>query len=381
MARSWPFLPAGALDAVPRSVRERALVLAGRRFPRPKVRLAGGGAGAAEAGRPPTVFFLLSDYDKPSGGVQVIYRQVDILNRAGIRASVLHQAPGFRCSWFPNDTAVTDARATALRPRDVLVVTELDIDVVAGLPRPVSHLVLNQSGHLTWSQHADVVSRHYRERPDRTGLLGMLVVSEHSRALMSYALPGLPIHRVRPSVDPALFHPGSGARPRRLTYLPRRGRADLDLVLTLLRSRDALGGWEVTPVGGTGQAAFAEAMRSSRIVLSTSYQEGFGLPAAEAMACGNYVVGYHGYGGREFLRPEFSAPVATGDVLAAARAVEDAIRRDSESDWTVERGLQAAAFVAAEYGPDRERDDVVTAYEQLLNPLGQDFARITQGAP
>ena len=47
------------------------------------------------------------------------------------------------------------------------------------------------------------------------------------------------------------------------------------------------------------------------------------MPAAEAMACGSYVIGNHGQGGREFFLPEFSTAIEAGDTLAFARAVEE----------------------------------------------------------
>jgi Glycosyl transferases group 1 len=343
----------------PGRLEQAARVVLGRRpGPRPRVRLASTATG------PATVYFLAPDFAPPSGGVRVMYRHVDILNQAGIRASVLHQRPGFRCTWFENSTSVTDAASTSLGPGDVLVVPEIDVDIVAGLPRPVCHLVLNQSGHLTWKQAASAVSRHYRSG---SGLLGMITVSEHSTELMEYAFPGLPIRRVRPSVDPTVFAPGGASRARRLSYLPRRGRQDAALVLALLGARGVLDGWQVEELGGVSQTAFASSMRAGRIVLSLSYQEGFGLPAAEAMACGNYVIGYHGFGGQEFFRPEFSAPVPTGDVLAVARAVEDAVRHDADTGrWCIDRGQEAAGYVLAEYSPDRERQDVLAAYTELL---------------
>ena len=38
-------------------------------------------------------------------------------------------------------------------------------------------------------------------------------------------------------------------------------------------------------------------------ILSCGHPEGFGLPLAEAIACGCLVVGYHGLAGRDFAIP------------------------------------------------------------------------------
>lgn len=309
------------------------------------------------------LYFPLADYDVPCGGVRVIYRHVDILNDAGIPARVLHQKPGFRCTWFDNTTATTDIRVTGVGPDDVVVVPELDVDVIARLPRPVSHIILNQSGHLTWRRSGTLVVQHYLQAD---GLLGNVVVSDHSARLLSYTFPHIPVARVRTSIDTNLFRPGGNERPRRLVYIPRRGAEDNHLVLNLLRSSGDLGDWEVRALDNLSQSAFAAELRTARITLSLSYQEGFGLPALEAMASGSYVIGYHGYGGQEFLRPPFACPLPTGDVLAVAQAVAEAIRRDDDGSWCRDQGLRAAAFVRETYTPEAEIRSVVDAYCGLL---------------
>jgi hypothetical protein len=294
-----------------------------------------------------------------------MYRHIDLLNAAGLPAAALHQRPGFRYSWFANDTIVTDVRSSAVGPDDVLVLPELDVDLVAGKNLGIRHIVLNQSGHLTWNRAPDEVIEHYRTSAD---LLGTITVSEHSVELVAHAFPQLPVHRVRGSVDPSVFGPAVNGRERVISYLPRRGRAETAQVIHILKSRGALEGWQLQPLHGLSQAEFADRLRSSTIMLSLSYQEGFGLPPVEAMACGNYVIGFHGFGGREFFRPEFSCPVETADVLAVARAVEDAVSNERQSPgWCAVRGAAASRFVLSEYSPEQERTEARHAYTDLIN--------------
>jgi hypothetical protein len=294
-----------------------------------------------------------------------MYRHIDLLNAAGLPSAALHQRPGFRYSWFANDTIVTDVRSSAVGPDDVLVLPELDVDLVAGKGLAIRHIVLNQSGHLTWNRAPDQVIEHYRTSVD---LLGTITVSEHSAELVGHAFPQLQVHRVRGSVDPLVFRPERDGRKRIISYLPRRGRVETAQVIHILKSRGALEGWQLQPLHGLSQSEFADRLRSSMIMLSLSYQEGFGLPPVEAMACGNYVIGFHGFGGREFFRPEFSCPVETGDVLAVAHAVEAALINERQSaGWCATRGEAASRFVLSEYSPERERAEVRHAYTDLIN--------------
>src|SRR4051794_9788999 len=82
----------------------------------------------------PTVYFLVPDYNIPAGGNRVIYRHVDILNGAGIKTFALHERRGFRFSWFENNTPVTNLAATKIARNDVLVVSELNVDLLGRLP-------------------------------------------------------------------------------------------------------------------------------------------------------------------------------------------------------------------------------------------------------
>ena len=335
-------------------------VIDNRRNPNPRVTF-------SDSSRTCTLFFLTPDYNIPTGGIRVIYRHVDILNEAGIDAAVLHQRRGYRCNWFDNRTRVTDIHSSAVGRSDVLVVPELNVNILAGLPAGTRHVVLNQSGHLTWLRQADLVADHYSGSRD---LLGIIVVSDHSAELLRHAYPQRTILRVRNGIDRAVFYPPDGRKPRQIACFPRRGSQDLGIVLQLLWARGTLDGWRILPLERLSQAAFADGLRASRIALHLSYQEGFGLPAAEAMACGSYVIGYHGFGGREFMRPEFSSPVETGDVLAVASSVERVIGADSRGeDWCMTRGRLASAFVLDEYSVQRERESIVTAYSSLLAGL------------
>ncbi len=312
----------------------------------------------------PTIYFSVPDWNQPSGGLKVAYDHVQALNDAGVPARVLHQKSGFRLDWFDNDAPVTCVPNVTLGPDDVIVVAEVAVDVFIRSRCPARHIVLNQSGHLTFQTSADMVMDHMLtcER-----MLGSVVVSQHSAEYLRTAFPGRPVARARNAVDPSVFYPERPRPSRVLGYSLRRGRDDILQALSILEARGSLEGWEVREIAGADQRRYAKALAATRVLLSAPYQEGFGLPAAEAMACGAYVVGYDGFGGREYFRPEFSSPIATGDVLALAMATEDVLVRDREDPgWLDDRSVTAAAFIAEEYSPQRSALSVVDAYAAIL---------------
>lgn len=311
-----------------------------------------------------TIYFLAGNHDLPTGGMRVIYRHVDILNAAGIRAAVLHRRRGFRCTWFKHHTRVTDTDSISVTPSDLLVVSELDVDLLRGLPRGFPHVVFNQGVHLTWRRDAEWVTQHYRRSVD---LRGVVTVSQHSAELLRHAFPDTPVTVVHPSLDPGLFRLGNAERPRRIGYMPRRGKEDASLALAILRARGLPDGWEVVPLHNLTPAEVGDALRACRIFLSFAHQEGFGLPAVEAMGCGAYVIGYHGFGGLEHFRAEFSLPIGAGDVLAMVHAVQWTLEREREDpEWCRRRGREASLFVHDTYSPHREAMAATAFYSSIL---------------
>jgi glycosyltransferase involved in cell wall biosynthesis len=322
----------------------------------------------------PTVYFLTPDYRTPSGGIRVIYRHVDILNEAGIDASVLHRRPGFRCEWFENETNVTDVAATIVSPRDILVVPEIDVAVLESVPSGIRHVIFNQNSHLTW-QRTPQAGRFYAPRP---GLAAVVCVSEHNRQMLERAFPAAPLQRVHLGIDERIFHPrGQQQRPRRIAYMPRRGREDARQVMAILQERGLPDGWEIVALDNLSHEDVAVELRKARIFLAFTKVEGFGLPPAEAMACGCHVIGNDGFAGREFFRPEFSTTIESGDITGFVDAIEAAIRLEAGEPGRCERlGRAASQFVLSEYSQSRERDDVVALYSNLFEAQHQ--ARLLQ---
>ena len=310
----------------------------------------------------PTVYFLTPDYRLPSGGVRVIYRHVDLLNGAGIRARVLHRRPGFRCTWFANDTAVTNTAASTIRLGDVLVVPELEVIELASVPPGVRRVIFNQNSHLTWQRSSNI--RRFYTRPN--DLAAVICVSEHNRQMLLRAFPEAPLRRVTLGIDPAVFHPRSSKRRKRIAYMPRRGLDDARQVMAMLH--DSMpDGWDFCPLNNLSHEEVAQELRNSQIFLAVTHAEGFGLPPAEAMACGCYVIGNDGFAGREFFRAEFSTRVESGDIVGFVDALEAAFENVAMDDrWCSRLGELAADYIHAHYSLEREQESVVTVYAEVL---------------
>jgi hypothetical protein len=313
--------------------------------------------------RPATVYYLCPHSDQPSGGIRAIYRHVDTLNAAGIPATVVHARDGFSCTWFEHDTRVTAARSVALAEQDVLVVPEWYGCRLSALPTGPRIVIFNQNAYRTFAGLDDDAEPGAPYRGVR-GLEAILAVSEDNADCLRFAFPELPVALVRNAVDSAMFHPPERSAGRRLALMPRKRSDDAFQVLRLLSAHGSLDGWEVVPIVNRSEAETAGLLRSCAVFLSFSAQEGFGLPPAEAMACGCYVVGFPGLGGREYFDPAFSSPVEEGDVLAFAKAAAAVLGEDPPA--LAARASSASSHILTRYSLSGQRQDLLSFFTPLL---------------
>ena len=314
----------------------------------------------------PTVWMISPDWDKPAGGVRVHYRLVDTLNDSGLQAAIVHKRSGFACSWFEHSTRVVAATDVAVGERDVIVIPELYGPGILDLPTGVRHVIFNQNAYMTLDSLAagPAAVAPYLDDHD---LAAVLVVSDDSAAVLEHAFPGVPLRRIRLGIDPAIYYPPDEPAGKRIAYMPRRRAKEASQVIRLLQLRGVLDTWEVVTIDGCSEVEVADLLRTSRIFLSFSEREGFGLPPCEALACGCLVVGFDGFGGREFFRPPFAGSVEDGDVVAFARAVERVTREFDENPGAMDAASRAGArFVRERYAPPIARRDLMEVFDGVL---------------
>ena len=317
----------------------------------------------------PTIYYLCPDYSVPSGGIRAIYRHVDILNRAGLSAAVLHHRDGFSCRWFEHSTRTVGVPSVALSSRDILVVPEIYGPFLGRLPREPRLVAFSQNAYLTFEHMPPRVAPPYEL------FEAAMTVSTDNAEYLRFAFPNLDTSVVPNGIDPAVFYPSTARPGKRLALMPRKRPSDSDQIIRLLGER--LRGWETVRIEGAGEAETATLLRSAPIFLALGRQEGFGLPAAEAMASGCYTIGFPAFGGREIFDPSCSVAVEDGDVLSAARSLAEAMDLyERQPEQLRAMGARASERVHGQYSLELQEEALLAFYARLgLGASGEDRDR------
>ncbi len=319
------------------------------------------------------IYFYCYDLNIPSGGIRVLYKHVDVLNKNGFPAFILHQNPGFRCTWFENVTQVTNAVETRITPNDYLVIPEEIFAEISKLAGGIRKIVFNQNCYYTFSHGYSLDKTEKIISYQDKEVIAALVVSDDSRRYLSYAFPELKVIKIHNSIDPQLFSYNEARKPL-ISFMPRKHLDDALQVINILKYRDAFGEFEIMPIADKTETEVAQILRDSLIFLSFGYPEGFSLPPAEAMACGCIVIGYHGMGGLEFFKPEFSYPVTNGDIITFAQTIEKVIgvyKHDKNS--LKEKGKAASQYILKNYSPEQQEKDIIQFWKDITTNRCETF--------
>ncbi|MBY0486469.1 MAG: glycosyltransferase [Flavobacteriaceae bacterium] len=356
------------------------------------------------------IFFITPDINTPTGGIKQLYRQVDVLNKNGFDAYILHQKSGFRCTWFINETRVAssykiltdlDSLLTAytvfgggfvrsaknlvkkiikkskfilsnnkndivVRSEDIFVFPEVYGPNLAELLKGNSKVIYNQGAYQTFF-HYNLSLTNYATPYLNSELIATVVNSENAKEYVSHVFPSMSVHRVRYGIDSKNFF-FSENKKKKIAFMPRRLRVDLIQVINILKFKGLLEDWELVEIHNMNEQQVADALRECALFLSFSINEGFGMPPAEAMACGCVVVGYSGKGGKEFFKEDFCYPVADRDVLLYAKTLEEVIRAYDEDDRPfLAKGKKASEFILSEYSMEMEEKTIVACWNKILS--------------
>jgi hypothetical protein len=307
------------------------------------------------------IFYECRDVSAPSGGVRRLYRHVEILNRNGFSAYILHHLPGFKPTWFETDAPIIYwTEKLKLDGNDVLVIPEGHTDIIVRTTNAEYERVIIA---LNWSNIYDhlPIGRDWRHFGIRHIIAGSLY--EHEFILRSM---GLESTVITSGVDLALFQPARYKKCQ-IAYMPRKNEYWFRIIAAVFRSQCAdLTDVPFVQLDNVPHREIARVLSESAVFLATGFPEGLARPPLEAMACGCLVVGFAGRGSLEYMKHGHNCLLADDmDVLTAAEHLGTAIRQFRRSE-TTEMQLSAQQ-TAARYSLEKEESNVVQYWTQFFS--------------
>ncbi|UYW01545.1 glycosyltransferase [Flavobacterium agricola] len=337
------------------------------------------------------IYFITPDESRPTGGVKQIYKQVEILNANGFDAYVVHQNKKFKINWFQHNVPtkyfpkiyldIEKYRKKGIYyqikfffkklftssklpdEKSVLVLPEVLAKNLKPDLYPNQRVIFNQNCYYTFLEKRE--NNTFYEIYEDALTLATIVVSENSKQYLQFAFPDIDVQRIRIGIDkPFTYHAN---KHKQIAYMPRKLGDDLFQLIQILKNKPAFKEWEFVAINNKTEIEVAQILQNSAIYLSTNWQEGFGLPPAEAMRCGCYVIGYTGNAGTEYFNDVYSITIENGAILDFAQAVEQAVVTfNSNPDFIIEKGKKASDFITETYTKTLEANDIITFWTKLL---------------
>jgi hypothetical protein len=307
------------------------------------------------------IFYECRDITAPSGGVRRLYRHVEILNKNGFSAAILHHSPGFRFGWFESQAPISYwTEQFALAENDVIVIPEGHVDVIVRTQFAAYNRVIIA---LNWANiYPNLPSGiDYRDLGVKDIIAGS--ECEHDFLLRSMNLESTIIVS---GIDSELFKPAANGKRLQIAYMPRKNLVVFRSIAGVFRSKyPQFSNVPFVPVDRVDHSAVAGVLSESLLFLATGFPEGLARPPLEAMAAGCIVVGFAGRGALEYMRHEENCFLANDwDVLAAADGLARALQALDEG--RAGELQKRARETGLRYSLKREEESVV-AYWRGFN--------------
>lgn len=306
---------------------------------------------------------MAPDLPSPSGGIKVIYRYVEHLCALGYDARVWHGTPGFAYDSWGSSAPVDTGLELDFNLGDILVMPETGGSKWSFLSRGNPVVMLCQGMDFVFAS-SDFLTDEPGAYPGWPQAAAAIAVSDAIETFLTRAcLPGLPIHNVPVQVED-WFAPQR--KERRIALMPRRRREDLLGAVQLLRRSGRLDGWEIVLIDGMTQQQVADELGRAAIFLFGAEREGVGLPGAEAMASGCYVVGFTGDGAKEYMLPEHASVIADSDVVGMCdRTLEAMDWFEHDREVYDARAEEGRRWVRSRHNAALVRERVGMAFAQI----------------
>ena len=307
------------------------------------------------------ILYVVHDNPSPSGGVKIIYDHVLHLTKAGYPAFVVHARDGFRPPWFHRDIPVLyTARGFQVTPQDALVIPE---DFTAAL---FAAKDITAKKFVFCQNHFHI----FAGLPDgetwrSLNIGGVIATSDQIRSFVQWALGYADVPVIPCAIQPEMFCPE--VKRLQIAVMPRKRAFEVKFIRDTFHHvfgehRDVP--WVI--LDGASEEEVAGTLRHSAVFLSMNRFEGFGLPPLEAMACGCIVVGFHGWGGLDYVSSDNGFWCEEENLTECVKKLGEVCTLFKKNGEGLTRMRYRAMETAAVYRPERQKDTLLDFWRKVM---------------
>lgn len=340
------------------------------------------------------IYFICPHNKFIAGGVKQLYRQVDILNKNGFNAFIVHKKKFQKANWIEKcNTKIIYNRNIFKRihfllndkknnffinlvnyfyekfhdydlKNGILVFPEIYGPIISEISNQ-KYIIYNQNCYYTFENYS--LQANYHKNPyNHPNLLSVIINSNDGLNYLSNTFKINKLHRIILGIDTNIFNYKEKSK-KQIAYMPRKLNEDVNQVINILKIRNNIVDWEFVAIENMTESCVAEILKESSIFLSFSFREGLGLPPLEAMACGCVVVGYHGNGGKEFFRIENSINVEDRNIIDFVLKVENTCNLFENNIENFHKfSKNSSKIIQDEYTYEIEERSTLEIYNKIL---------------
>ncbi len=340
------------------------------------------------------LYFICTENKEPIGGIKQLYRQVDILNKNGFNAFIVHRKKGFRHKWFQNNTKIIynlaifnkideifkkkvkplkiiknyirTKKDDPIDDNGILIIPEIFGPYISSINNKIQKVIFNQNCYYTFNNCSLDESKNNPIYLDEK-FLASIVVSEDSKKYLEYSFPKSITHRIHLGINTNKFFYNKASKKKQIAFMPRKLEDDIIQIINILKIKSNLGNWDFVAIHNKTEDEVATILNESSIFLSLNHREGFGLPPAEAMASGCIVIGYAGQGGKEYFSPNFSFKIDEGNIIQFVEKIEEvAVMFNNNNTNLLEMQENASIYISENYNLLKEEESIVSTWKKIL---------------
>ncbi len=270
-------------------------------------------------------FALHPDLNRPIGGIKQVHRLAECITDLGREAILIQDSADFHPGWFESNVKTIShhnwLQLSDLNPNyDVLVLPETFLPGLLSYDKTLPKIIFNQNGAYSFglSSSKPFNPSEILKLYQSNAVSHVFCVSQHDFSLLTsgFSLPDSKVSLIVNALETDIFYMPT-KKKRQIAFMPRKNAVDSRIVSSLVGDHSWFKDWSFAPIVNCSQKQVAYTLQESLLFFSFGHPEGFGLPVAEALACGCGLIGYSGLGGRELFslskKYQISDEVAFGD--------------------------------------------------------------------